>query len=72
MCVNVELQYWELELELVSNQLQFITAQLVNTDIGFVNFTCNGSEERLTDCPSDHNNGCGEDVGVICIAKCCS
>ena len=27
MCVNVELQYWELELELVSNQL-FVTAQL--------------------------------------------
>ena len=38
---------------------------------GFYNFTCNGNESRLTDCPRNSNNGCGEDAGVLC-SKCCS
>ena len=38
---------------------------------GFFNFRCNGNESRLTDCPRNQNNGCGQDAGVTC-SKCCS
>ena len=30
---------------------------------------CNGNESRLTDCPRNQDNGCGEDAGVTC-SKC--